>query len=224
MIMKSLAAAVLLAGAGFASQASAANIVQNGSFETGNFSSWTLGGIVDSFPAVVIPYNSSASYPGGAFGEPIPPNNAVTNSPDAAGTHAAYFVSDFAAETLTQTVHLTAGIYQIGFSAYLPQNGYNNAGDAMFTGSIAGVLLANFDAASLAPVTWKTYAGSTTIVAEGDYLVTFTFNTGFNPSKDVVIDQVYIIPGNPSIPEPASLAILGAGLAGLGLTRLRRRG
>jgi PEP-CTERM motif len=222
MTMRFLAAAVLLAGAGFVSQASAANIVQNGSFETG-FTNWTLGGTVDSYPAVVIPYNTGSGYPGGAFGEPIPPNNSATNSPDAAGSHAAYFVSDFAAETLTQTVHLAAGVYQIGFSAYLPQNGFNNVGDAMFTGSIAGVTLANFDAASLTPVTWKTYAGSTTITTAGDYLVTFTFNTNFAPSKDVVIDQVYIVPGNPAIPEPASLAILGAGLAGLGLTRLRRR-
>lgn len=222
MTMKFLAAAVLLAGVGFASQASAANIVQNGSFETGDFTSWTLGGTVASAPAVVISYNSNSSYPNGAFGEPVPPNNSATNSPDAAGTYAAYFVDDFAAETLTQTVHLTPGVYQIGFSAYLPQNGYNNAGDATFAGSIAGVTLANFDAASQTPVTWQSFAGSTTITTEGDYQVAFTFNTNFSPSKDVVIDQVYIIPGNP-VPEPASFAILGAGLAGLGLTRLRRR-
>ncbi len=226
MNWKIFATAVLLGGAATAVQASAANLVANGSFESG-FTGWTLSGpAADGDPAVVIPYNSSAGYPGGAFGEPIPANSAPTNSPDPVGTHAAYFVSDFANETLSQSVYLTPGIYQIGFSAYLPQNGYNNAGDATFTGEIAGVSLANFTASSLSPTTWQTYAGSTTITTAGFYLVDFTFNTNFSPSKDVVIDQVYIIAGNPPVPtpEPASLAVLGAGLAGLGFIRQRRRG
>ena len=204
----------------------AANLVVNGSFETGDFTGYTVGGTTgDAFPPSVITYNSPSSYPTGAFGEAVPPNNSPNNSPDAVGNHAAYFVSDFAKpETLSQAVFLTAGIYQVGFSAYLPANGFGNAGDAMFTGSIAGLTLASFAASSSAPLVWQSFQGFTNILADGLYQVDFSFNTNQNPSKDVVIDQVYIIAGNPTVPvpEPVSLSLLGAGLIGLGLARRKR--
>ncbi|WP_206030062.1 PEP-CTERM sorting domain-containing protein [Roseomonas sp. AR75] len=217
----SLASAILL---GFAAPASAASLVVNGSFELG-FSGWTLSGSTRSNPASIISYNSTASYPNGAYGERVPANTAATASPDLPGTRAAYFVDDYAVnETLSQSVFLTAGTYQMGFSAYLPQNGFNNRGEATFVGRIAGVTLADF-AASAAPARlWQTFSGTTQIATDGTYTVQFVFNTNLAPSKDVVIDQVYIIPieSGAAVPEPASLGLFAAGLLGLGALRRRR--
>jgi hypothetical protein len=211
---------------GFAVPASAANLVTNGSFETG-LAGWAIGGVdLQGFPPVAITYGAAAPYPTGAFGEAVPANNAPTNSPDAAGGRAAYFVSDITVnQSLSQTVFLTPGIYQIGFSAYAPANGYGNPVEATFSGTIAGIVLANY-AVSTGPVTtWQTFAGATNIVTAGNYLVEFVFNTNGFPAKDVVIDQVYIIAGNPPIgvPAPAALALFGLGLAGLGFVQLRGR-
>src|SRR5690349_9695104 len=107
-----LSASVVAASTGIAS----ANLLVNGGFEDGNFNGWTYSGTVgDSNPAVVIPYNSNASYPNGAYGEAIPANPGGFG---AAGNFAAYFVSDLATESLSQTIHLGVGLYSIGFSAY----------------------------------------------------------------------------------------------------------
>lgn len=232
MNFQSLARALPIAGfvAGLAVAASSAsaapNLVVNGSFESG-LSGWTIGGTdLQGFPPVAITYNSATAYPTGAFGEAVPPNNAPTNSNDPVGTHAAYFVSDLTInQSLSQTVFLTPGVYQIGFSAYLPANGFANAGDATFTGDVAGVTLASFAASTGTAQTWQTFQGSTTIAVAANYLVDFVFNTSLIPSKDVVIDQVYIIAGNPPIgtPEPMSIALLGGSLMGLGLVRATRR-
>lgn len=210
------------------SSARAGNIVVNGSFENG-LTGWTHSGTVGgNHPVVTINYNSTASYPTGAFGESVPANNAATSSPDAVGTKAAYFVDDFSAnEMLSQMVFLNPGSYQIGFSAYLPRNGFNNVGEATFTASIAGVSLANFAASSLTAQTWRTYSGSTTIATAGNYLVSFTFNTNRSPSKDVVIDQVYVISTGGSnisaaVPEPSTLALVASGAVVIGLARRRR--
>jgi PEP-CTERM motif len=207
----------------FAPPAEAANLVVNGSFESGLLG-WAIGGTdLQGFPPVAITYNSATGYPSGAFGEAVPPNNAPTNSPDPVGSQAAYFVTDLAnAQSLSQSVFLTPGTYQIGFSAYLPANGFANAGDATFSGEVAGVTLANFAASTGTPQTWQTFMGSTTITTAGNYPVQFIFDTGLVPSKDVVIDQVYVIPGDPPLltPEPATVALFGTGL--LGLTFLRR--
>jgi hypothetical protein len=216
------AAALFIAGPATA----ATNLVTNGSFENG-LTGWTIGGVdTNGFPPVDITYGSATAYPTGAFGEAVAANNAPTNSPDAVGTHAAYFVSDFTVnQSLSQTVFLTAGTYQIGFSAYAPANGYNNTGEATFSGTIAGNVLANY-AVSTGPVTtWQTFASAgLNIAADGNYLIEFVFNTNLRPSKDVVIDQVYIIAGDPAVPgvpEPATWAMLisGFGLVGCAARR-----
>jgi hypothetical protein len=219
-----------IAAAAFAVPASAAtNLVTNGSFENG-LTGWTIGGTdTQGYPPVAIFYGAAQPYPTGAFGEAVPANNAPTNSPDAVGERAAYFVSDFTVnQSLSQAVTITtAGQYQIGFSAYAPANGYANFYDATFSGVIASVSLANY-AVSTGPVTtWQTFASNGLNLAPGSYNVEFVFNTNGFPAKDVVIDQVYIIagdPGIPAIPEPATWAmlILGFGLVGIAARRKSR--
>jgi hypothetical protein len=209
--------------------AAAANLVTNGSFEDA-LNGWTIGGVdTQGFPPVAIFYGAAQGYPNGAFGEAVPANNAPTNSPDAAGDRAAYFVSDLTVnQSLTQTIFLDAGIYQIGFSAYAPANGYANAGDATFSGTILSVTLADYAVSAGPATTWQTFQGATNIGVAGFYDIEFVFNTNLFPSKDVVIDQVYVIAGNPpppppvvDVPAPAALALFGVGL--LGLAGVRRR-
>lgn len=226
-ILLAAAAATVLA----VPASAAVNLVSNGSFELGSngLQDWTIGGVDNDnppYPPTAIFYGAAQPYPNGAFGEAVPANNAPTNSPDAVGARAAYFVSDFASQqSITQSVWLDAGEYQIGFSAYAPNNGFNNAGEAYFSGTIAGVTLASYAVSTGPNATWKTFAGSTIIQTAGFYDVAFVFDTNFFPSKDIVIDQVYIISGNPTlpgVPEPATWAMLIAGFGLVGAT-LRRR-
>ncbi len=81
--------AVVLAAASVAAPAAAVtNLIKNGSFEagavgTGGFLQWTKSNVPSNAPASVINYNSTASYPNGAFGESVFADNSVSASPDA---------------------------------------------------------------------------------------------------------------------------------------------
>ncbi|TAJ68652.1 MAG: PEP-CTERM sorting domain-containing protein [Phenylobacterium sp.] len=196
----------------------------NGSFETGTLD-WVYSGVGDDVPghkATIIDYNSGAGYPTGAFGEPIPFDDSASPSPDAVGSHAAYFVADHSTETLSQTVSLDVGLYTIGFSVYVPFNGFNNSGNATFTGTVAGVNLANFTVDGTTPGVWKHYAGVANITVAGDYLTSFTYDSGLAPAGDFVVDRAYIVAGN-VVPEPSTWALMITGFGGAGAMLRRRR-
>ena len=214
-----------LACAAGAAQAGPVNLVTNGSFESGVLG-WTWAGYESVQSRVIL----TDGVTGSAFGEAVIADNAVTASPDAAGTHGLYFVSDRASIRLSQIVHLTPGSYQIGFDAYAPLNGYLNLFDAHFSGDIANVNLANYNVHSSTPGVWNNHSGLAQVLNEGDYVVQFGFDTSSIPSADVVIDRVFITAsaqggGTPiaggSVPEPASLALAALGLALM--TRLKLR-
>ena len=227
--MKKLIFAAAACGAlVFGGAASAAtNLVENGSFETGDRSAWDYTGVgADTavHPATVIGYNNTLPYPGGAFGELIPPDDTNSGSPDPVGQYAAYFVADNSIETLSQTVSLGVGTYSIGFSVYVPRNGFNNSGNATFTGTIAGMTLANFTVDQSAVQDWMHFFGTVDITTAGDYLAAFTYNSGAAPAGDFVIDRVYIVAGDVSggVPEPGTWALMILGFGGAG-AMLRRR-
>jgi PEP-CTERM motif len=247
---KSMIVCAFVGALGFANSVSAAtNLVLNGSFEGatgGTPTGWSLGGVaVDGAKPVAIKYNQKSNYPTGAQGEAVPIDDAASLSPDAAGQNGVYFVSDEAKNlSLYQSVYLTPGSYEIGFDSYDTLNGAEQPHDATFTANIAGVQLANFDLASVAPGVWTSYSGVAKITTAGDYLVSFTFNTPDTPAnpdpanpggeynaKDVVIDRAYVIGdadggGVPipsaAVPEPTTWAMMALGFVGLGF--LGRRG
>ena len=231
--MKTLKIASLALGLALAGSANAAtNLITNGSFEAGGvgigpagFTAWQYNAIVpgNALPQIIA-LGAASAYPTGAFGEGVPVDVGFSGSPDAVGTQAAYFVGDAAKEELSQTVFLNVGQYTIGFSAYVPFNGFGNAFNASFTGAVANVPLANFTVDGSSAGVWKHYFGVANIVTAGNYTTKFTFESGPFPAGDVVIDRAYIVAGN-AVPEPGTwaLMILGFGAAGAALRANRRR-
>jgi hypothetical protein len=218
-----LAAAVLLAAP---TAHAVPNLLVNGSFESG-LTGWTTGGTQLAYPPAVIVTDGVS---GSAFGEAVPADNATSASPDASGTHGVYFVDDVASQFLTQSVFLTPGTYEIGFDAYAPLNGFNNAVDAAFSGTIAGITLASYTVHTQnTPQVWINFSGVANILSAGFYDVQFDYNSFGVPAADVVVDRVYIVESTrgggtniPGVPEPMSLALFGAALAGLRFVRRRR--
>ena len=218
----------LCAAAGTA-HAGPINLLTNGSFESGSgsagqagvFTGWTITGTGTS-PGTGpqrIQYGPNAT----AYGDNVPVDP-FTYSPDASLSHALFLVDDAATEALSQTVSLIGGVtYEVGFDFFETLSGANNANPFTLSAILAGGTLTTISSGSqYGAGTWYHVYDIFTPASSLTTTFAFAYSSGASPAKDVVVDDVYIQTPPVSTPEPASLAILAAGCAALGVMRQRR--
>ena len=183
-----------------AAQAGATNLIQNGSFQTNDFTDWTIG-----------------TTGNGTWGTGFP---AVTAWPLGGGLNAAKgqvgevnFTGLQEGGTLTQTFQSTGGAATE--SLMWAAMGSGNADGGEFTMILNGVQIAQFDTGSINGLINGTLTASAATVAGTNTLeieVTRRYiSTGGTPYQWVTgVD----VEGN-GVPEPGSLVLMGSGVLGL---------
>ena len=233
-----LAATTALVAIGIGASANAANLINNGSFESfttaADGSMTPLGYTVSTTPVgsgqvvsppVVQTYGTSGNYPTGPHGPAVPTDTfgpSALNS-DTAATHYLYLSSDSSIETVGQGVTLAANTtYAFGFDYFLPAAGSTNPNDATLTGQFAiGDMVAFATtpilASTLSTGTWYQTVGYATTGASVSGNVRLSFSSSGFPAKDFAVDRVFLT----AVPEPASWAMMvgGFGLMGAALRR-----
>jgi hypothetical protein len=197
VITKLLRLSLVAALFAFTSVAFAQNLVQNGGFETGDFTDWTLSGDTG-----LVGVCSISTCPGG-----YAPYD---------GTYSAYFgpVGDTA--TISQVINTTPGdTYTLSFYLANPVGGTPNYFSASLGTSTFS--FTNFGVA----FNWQQF--SLTTVATGDQTtLSFTFR---NDPAYWFLDDVSVTQGTSgTVPEPSTLVMFGSGLLGLaGIARKKFR-
>ena len=213
-ILGGIAGAVL-----FAASAQAA-IVNNGSFETGDFSGWTVTNLSGTTPGTGPQVITTGGSNSTGYGDNVPVYEE---------THAAFFVDDNAVQSISQSVSLAANrTYTLNFGLFATQSGAVNPFSFTLADALGSTLINTYPNQNSPPVmqvpvgTWTTETGTFMTGAAGAYTLSFNFTSGPTPAKDLLLDGVSLS----AVPLPASAPMFGAallGLAGLGYAAKRKK-
>jgi hypothetical protein len=189
----------------FAAQASADSLLVNGSFQSGDFSGWTLGTTTngtagDGFPIVTQwPLNNAINAWKGEVGE-------------------VNFDGTFQGATLSQIFTSGAGAATLSFDWAAQGDGiHTNADGGLFELLLDGTVLAQYDVGSIGP----------NDLFNGTLTANANLSAGSHTFEIDVLRPYVSIPGNTpyqfvtnadvegTVPEPGSFILLGSGVLGL---------